>query len=558
MTKFSELGLSDSILKALPELGIDNPTHIQAQSIPLLTQQRHRDFLGLAQTGTGKTAAFGLPLIEAMDIANRSTQALVLAPTRELSQQIEQQLTAFSKYLNGLEIQVVYGGASIVPQMKALKRKPQIVIATPGRLLDLINRRAVDLSGVRHVVLDEADEMLNMGFRDDIDEILSNVKGQMSTWLFSATLAPELKKIVKKYMTDPLEIKVDSSNVVNKNIEHLFFTTTRADKTNVIKRIVELEVGIRGVIFCRTKRETQELSDQLQKEGIPVDAIHGDLSQAQRDAVMKRFKSHQLELLIATDVAARGIDVNDLTHVIHHSLPDELEYYTHRSGRTARAGKTGTSIVLINGREKRRLNDLEKQLKLTIKPYEFPQPADVERKLLTTWAENIKQVEVDSEKTSKHKAFISELWAELDREQLIEKLMSQKLQSLDISHDHQFELVENKRPLSNKKITRFYLNIGVIDGVTNKELADMVADTSGVPRKVIKEVHLEEKHSLVDVENEFADMVIPAFEGLFFDNRRIRIKVDNEKPRDKSRSKHRDRGDKRRGDKKRKGSRRRH
>ena len=223
MTKFSELGLSDSILKALPELGIDNPTHIQAQSIPLLTQQRHRDFLGLAQTGTGKTAAFGLPLIEAMDIANRSTQALVLAPTRELSQQIEQQLTAFSKYLNGLEIQVVYGGASIVPQMKALKRKPQIVIATPGRLLDLINRRAVDLSGVRHVVLDEADEMLNMGFRDDIDEILSNVKGQMSTWLFSATLAPELKKIVKKYMTDPLEIKVDSSNVVNKNIEHLFF-----------------------------------------------------------------------------------------------------------------------------------------------------------------------------------------------------------------------------------------------------------------------------------------------------------------------------------------------
>ena len=350
MPSFIQLGLSDEVLKVLSELGFENPTDIQKQAIPFLIQGNN-DFIGLAQTGTGKTAAFGLPLIERIDHTAKHTQALVLAPTRELGQQIAEQLNIYSKYLHKLNVLPVYGGAAITNQIKALKKPQHIIIATPGRLIDLIKRKAVKLDQLDYLILDEADEMLNMGFKEDIDKILSYTPEDKLTWLFSATMPDYIKKIVKKYMEDPIEVRINAEDLVNTNIEHEYVVVRQSDKTEALTRIIDINPDIRSVVFCRTKRDTQELSEKLLAKNYKADAIHGDLSQSQRDRVMKRFKSHNVQILCATDVAARGIDVSDLTHVIHYTLPDDSSYYTHRSGRTARAGKKGVSLALVNGRE---------------------------------------------------------------------------------------------------------------------------------------------------------------------------------------------------------------
>ena len=366
MKSFSELGLSKPLLQVLPELGFEKPSPIQEQSIPLLNE-KPQDFIGLAQTGTGKTAAFGLPLLDWINTDERTTQALILAPTRELGQQIAGQLEIFAKYLPNIQIQSVYGGASIVVQMKDIKRRtPQIVIATPGRLLDLMRRKVLDLSTIRFVVLDEADEMLNMGFKEDLDDILSYTGDAKNTWLFSATMPKEIRNIVKSYMSKPVEVKVSTGNQLNENIEHQYAVVKSSDKFEGLKRVLDVEEEFRGIIFCRTRIKTQQLADDLNKSGYQSEALHGDLSQAQRDRVMKRFKNHTLQVLVATDVAARGIDVNDLTHVIHYALPDDPSYYTHRSGRTARAGKKGISLSILTNRDMRKLDGLEKALKLKI------------------------------------------------------------------------------------------------------------------------------------------------------------------------------------------------
>lgn len=338
LTNFKQLGLSENLLKAINELGFNSPTDIQQQAIPKLIKD-DRDFIGLAQTGTGKTAAFGLPLLERIDPAMKATQALILAPTRELGQQIAEQLDIYSKYQEKLNVLAVYGGASITNQMRALKRTQHAIIATPGRLLDLIKRRAVNLESVRFLVLDEADEMLNMGFKEDLDLILSYTPEEKLTWLFSATMPKEIKKIVNKYMDNPTEVRINSKEQVNVDIEHQYALVKASDKAEALSRILDISPDMRGVVFCRTKNETQELAELLLRQNYKADSLHGDLSQAQRDRVMRRFKKHELHVLIATDVAARGIDVNDLTHVIHYTLPDDNSYYTHRSGRTARAGK---------------------------------------------------------------------------------------------------------------------------------------------------------------------------------------------------------------------------
>lgn len=437
MTNFKQLGISDNLLKAINDLGFDTPTEIQLQAIPKLIKG-NKDFIGLAQTGTGKTAAFGLPLLQRIDPAMKATQALILAPTRELGQQIAEQLDIYSKYQEKLSVLAVYGGASIVNQMKALKKTQHVIIATPGRLLDLIKRRVVKLESIRFLVLDEADEMLNMGFKEDLDLILSFTPQDKSTWLFSATMPKEIKKIVKKYMEDPIEISVNSQHEVNSDIEHQYALVKSSDRTEALTRILDITPDMRGIVFCRTKHETQDLAEKILKLNYKVDALHGDLTQAQRDRVMRRFKKHELQVLIATDVAARGIDVNDLTHVIHHSLPDDNSYYTHRSGRTARAGKKGISLAFVSGREKHRIGRLEKQLGIVFDRTFIPNTGEIAEIRIEEWCLNILTKETAGKVTKKLKKTANDIFAPLTKEDLIERLLVtelEKLKSSDSSRD---------------------------------------------------------------------------------------------------------------------------
>ncbi len=429
--KFKQLGLSKPILKVLEELEFTKPTEIQEQAIPLLLEG-HSDFIGLAQTGTGKTAAFGLPLLERIDPSNRSTQALVLAPTRELGQQIAEQLETFSKYMEKVNVLAVYGGAAISNQIRALKKPTQVIIATPGRLIDLIKRKAVFLDELEYLVMDEADEMLNMGFKKELDKILSYTPVEKLTWLFSATMPSEIKKIVKKYMEDPVEVKIDVKNKVNTNIEHQFAVLKRSDKLEALCRFIDIYPEMRAVVFCRTKRDTQELAESLLQINYKADAIHGDLSQKQRDRVMGRFKKNDLQLLIATDVAARGIDVNDLTHVFHFTVPDDESYYTHRSGRTARAGKKGISISFINGREGYKIRNFEKKLKINFQQVEIPDADKIASIRIEKWAENILMTNQSERLNAKLVKKVSKLFSSISKEELIENLLSIQLDQLNL------------------------------------------------------------------------------------------------------------------------------
>lgn len=430
LTTFADLGLSDSILQVLPELGINTPSEIQEKAIPILLK-REGDFIGLAQTGTGKTAAFGLPLLASIDINDRATQALVLAPTRELGQQIAEQLKAFAKYEKGLKVLPVYGGANIVPQINDLKRGVHVVIATPGRLLDLLKRKAVKLDQIKTFVLDEADEMLNMGFKEDIDSILSFASGEQVTWLFSATMSKDIRHIVKNFMTDPAEVSIDTLQVVNKNIAHQVARVKSSDKAEALKRFMDSEPNLRGIVFCRTKLDTQRLAEDLQRRGYAVDAIHGDLSQHQRDKVMGMFKDHRLEVLIATDVAARGIDVNDVTHVIHYAMPDDIEYYTHRSGRTARAGKKGVSISFANKGELKRIQFLERKLGISFEQVELPSVETVALTRMSAWATGMLTAEGIDKVKPDVKAKVHEVLADLSKEELVDILLAKEYSKFD-------------------------------------------------------------------------------------------------------------------------------
>lgn len=429
MIKFDQLGLSDNLLEAIRELGFETPTEIQEKAIPQLLTE-NRDFIGLAQTGTGKTAAFGLPLLERLDPAQKATQALILAPTRELGQQIADQLFKYSKYQERINVLAVYGGASIQNQMKALKKTQHVIIATPGRLIDLIKRKAIKLESIRYLVLDEADEMLNMGFKEDIDKILSYTPDYKNTWLFSATMPKEIRKIVKKYMENPAEVQVNSKNEVNTDIDHYYALVRHSDKTEALSRILDISPDMRGVVFCRTKRETQDLAEKLLKQDYKADALHGDLSQAQRDRVMRRFRKHELHVLIATDVAARGIDVDDLTHVIHHSLPDDNSYYTHRSGRTARAGKSGISLSFVSGKEKHRIHKLEKQLGIKFERIFIPNANDIAKVRIEDWCVKVHNTSTTGKVTKKMKSDASRIFADVSKDELIEKLLVLELDKL--------------------------------------------------------------------------------------------------------------------------------
>ncbi|MEL6695185.1 MAG: DEAD/DEAH box helicase [Bacteroidota bacterium] len=432
MVSFDHLGLSAPVLRAISELGFETPSEIQAQAIPQLIEG-DQDFIGLAQTGTGKTAAFGLPLLERIDPNAKHTQALILAPTRELGQQIAQQLGHFSKYLDRLNVLAVYGGANIMTQINALKRPQHVIIATPGRLIDLIKRKAVRLDRLEYLILDEADEMLTMGFKEEVDRILSYTPEERNIWLFSATMSADITRIVRTYMENPFEVKLNTRNEVNANISHQFAVVRRSDKLEALVRFLDVNPEMRGVVFCRTKRDTQNLAEDLLKKDYKADALHGDLSQHQRDRVMGRFKNHELQVLIATDVAARGIDVNDLTHVFHFSLPDDLSYYTHRSGRTARAGKKGTSIAFVNGREKYRVGHISKSLGISFEQVMIPSAEEIYDMRIKNWAEKIMTTNVKGKIEKPLWDKLNLFFANLSKEELLAKVVASEMGKLQVN-----------------------------------------------------------------------------------------------------------------------------
>ena len=421
--RFKELGIIKPVLEAITELGFETPTPIQEKVIPTLLSDSC-DIIALAQTGTGKTAAFGLPLISLIDFAGREPVALILAPTRELCMQITSDLKNYSKNIHGSNVVAVYGGASIRGQVDELRRGAQIVVATPGRMVDMINRRSINLEKIRYVVLDEADEMLNMGFKEDLDFILSSSSETKNTWLFSATMPNEVLAISKNYMKDPVEVTAGVKNLANENIEHTYYVTQEKERYNVLKRIADFYPDIFALVFCRTKIETQKVADKLIKDGYNADALHGDLSQAQRDHVMKRFRARTLQLLVATDVAARGIDVNDITHVIHYNLPDEIENYTHRSGRTARAGKTGISIAIINHRDLYKIKTLEKLTQKKFTRSDIPTGFQICEKQLFHLVQGLDNAKVNEDEIKEYLPNIMQQLEHLSKEEIIKRFVS--------------------------------------------------------------------------------------------------------------------------------------
>ncbi|MEQ8357972.1 MAG: DEAD/DEAH box helicase [Cytophagales bacterium] len=532
MNQFSTLGLSQAVCDVLDQLGFHNPMPIQKEAIPLLLSKNPTDFIGLAQTGTGKTAAFGLPLIDLIETGNSNVQALIMAPTRELGLQTAKQLVQFSNARKGLNVEVVYGGANIVAQIKALKKPTQIVVATPGRLLDLIKRKAINLEFVKYVILDEADEMLNMGFKEDIDLILDYTDKEKSIWLFSATMPSEIRRIVKKYMSDQLEVSVNSEEKSNKDIDHQFVVTTTANKIPALRRFLEMQPDMRGIMFCRTKRETQQIADQLTNLDYNVEALHGDLSQAQREAVMRRFKNRSMQLLIATDVAARGIDVNDLTHVIQHTLPDQLESYTHRSGRTGRAGKKGISLVFINPRENRKISDLEKKLNISFTKVEVPSKDSLVTERISHWAEVVANIRED-EKSNDLLNVVRHKFEDLSKEQLLKRLITTQLDHIGIQNEENDDLNESHRKqeksnTSNGDLDRYFINLGSIDGLTSGDLIHLISDISGINRKNLGDLEMKKNCSFFYVNKDAANGISTKFKGLEVEGRSIRVNRDDE------------------------------
>lgn len=538
MNPFSNLGIRHDIVNAITELGFENPTPIQEQSIPVLLSGSN-DFVGLAQTGTGKTAAFGLPLLELLDFEENYPQALILCPTRELCLQITSDLKNYSKNMRNVNVVAVYGGANISDQLRQIKRGVQIVVATPGRMLDIINRKAIDFTQVQYVVLDEADEMLNMGFQEDIDSILSTTPDDKKTWLFSATMPSEVRRIAKKYMTDPFELTMGTKNTGNANIEHEYYIVRARDKYAAFKRIVDFNPEIFGIVFCRTKIETQEIAEALIKDGYNADALHGDLSQQQRDKVMKRYRDRSLQLLIATDVAARGIDVNDVTHVINYSLPDEIENYTHRSGRTARAGKTGVSIAIINSKELGKIRHIERVIGKQFTKAEIPNGFDVCEKQLFALVHKVHNVEVNEDQIEQYIPRIMEEFKDLSKEEVIKRFASlefnrfleyySKAPDLNVSDERSFERGERPdrafRSSTSPGYTRLFMNLGSVDDFTRGDMLGFICNNTKISGKSVGKIDLKGVFTFFEVEDSAVNQVIEGFKSVDFQGRNVRIEL---------------------------------
>ncbi len=533
---FSKLGISDDVVNAVKELGFENPTPIQEQSIPVLLEGSN-DFVGLAQTGTGKTAAFGLPLLELIDFKSNKPQALILCPTRELCLQITNDIKNFSKNTPNAHVVAVYGGANIMQQLREIRNGVQIVVATPGRMLDIIGRKAIDFTNVKYVVLDEADEMLNMGFQEDINEILSTTPDDKKTWLFSATMPPEVRRIARNYMENPVELTMGTKNTGNVNIEHEYYIVRARDKYAALKRIVDFNPEIFAVVFCKTKLDTQDVAEHLIKDGYNADSLHGDLSQQQRDKVMQRFRDRNMQLLIATDVAARGIDVNNVTHVINYSLPDEIESYTHRSGRTGRAGKTGISICIVNSKEIGKIRQIERIIGKQFTKAELPTGFDVCEKQLFALVHKVHNVEVNTEQIDQYIPRIMDEFAELTKEDVIKRFASLEFNrfleyyknapDLNASADDRGDRGERgergARSFNNSDYTRLFINVGSVDDFTRGDLLGFVCNNGKISGKAVGKIDLKGVYSFIEVENATVDSLFNNFKGITFNGREVRI-----------------------------------
>ncbi len=554
MKTFEELGVAPSILRAISEMGYESPMPVQEEVIPYLLGDDN-EVIALAQTGTGKTAAFGLPILQRIDVNNVQPQAVVLCPTRELCLQIADDLNDYSKYIDGLKVLPVYGGSSIESQIKALRRGVHIVVATPGRLIDLINRKTVNLQYVRNVILDEADEMLNMGFSESIDEILSFIPENRNMLLFSATMPKEIASITKKYMRSPKEIVIGRKNEGTKNVKHVYYMVHAKDKYLVLKRIADYNPNIYGIIFCRTRKETQEIADQLIKDGYNADSLHGDLSQQQRDYVMNRFRVNNIQLLVATDVAARGLDVEELTHVINYGLPDDVESYTHRSGRTGRAGRTGTSIAIIHVKEKGKIRQIEKTLNRSFEEGQIPTGKQICEKQLFTLVDRVEKVKVNEDEISSLMPSIYRKLDWLDKEDIIKRVISLEFNRLidyyqdagEIETPQQREGGERGKKsgerergrrnvgggtsrTAEKGFTRLFINLGRMDGIRPPDIMEIVNDYIPGKKIEIGRIDLMKNFSFFEVRDADSRKVVNALKNIKAFGRKVAVEIAQETP----------------------------
>lgn len=540
MITFESLGLEEGILTSIQQLGFSQPTPIQEKAIPVLLQGT-KDFIGLAQTGTGKTAAFGLPLLHLIRKEDRFPQALVICPTRELCLQITNDLNAFKPKKAHISVTAVYGGTSIGEQIRELKRGTHIVVATPGRLIDLIERKAVDLEQIHYVVLDEADEMLNMGFKDDIEFILKNTPNRQSTWLFSATMPPEIRQVSKRYMDKPFEITIGKVNAGNANIDHQYYTTQHVNRYETLKRIIDFNPGIYGIIFTRTKADAQGVTEQLIREGYDIEALHGDLTQQQRDKVMGRFREKSIQLLIATDVAARGIDVSGITHVINYELPDDTEVYTHRSGRTGRAGKSGISLSLVTPKELYRLRQIEKLVNTRFHKMDIPTGKDVCRKQFFHFIDKMLQADISHGEYEAYLPVLREKFAEVEKEEILQRVAALEFDrflkyyensaDLNLRDDRRGERTERTASRDTKtrsfsgegNYQRLFVNLGTKDGFYKASFLQFILDMSDLKKDVLGRIDMKEMNSWVEVEAGAAKKMMKAIDGKNFRGRKIRM-----------------------------------
>ncbi|MGN6803791.1 MAG: DEAD/DEAH box helicase [Ginsengibacter sp.] len=546
MNEFEGLGLNEQLVKVVQDLGFTSPTPIQQKAIPVLLSGT-TDFVGLAQTGTGKTAAFGLPLLQLIDSHSRYPQALIVCPTRELCLQICNDLQQFKKFSQKIEVEPVYGGASIVMQIRALKKGVHIVVATPGRLIDMIERKAIDLEKVKYVVLDEADEMLNMGFREDIDFVLKNTNNRESTWLFSATMPPEVRAISNNFMHNPKEVTVGKKNMANVNIDHQYFITQAHSRFETLKRLVDFNPGMYGIIFTRTKADAQNIAEKLSKENYNVEALHGDLTQQQRDRVMQRFRNRELEILIATDVAARGIDVDGITHVINYELPDDMEVYTHRSGRTARAGKSGICISICHIREAYKIKQLEKMVNARFHRLDIPSGKDVCRKQFFYFIDRLKNTDISSGEYETYMADLEEKFADISKEEVLKRVAA-------LEFDHFLKYYENAEDLNVRKdfrerrnefandrsgnrernnyrrdsgYTKLFINLGTKDGFYKASFLQYLLDESNLKKEVLGRIDLREMNAWVEVDQSVAGKMMKSLDGKYYNGRQVRMNEAN-------------------------------
>lgn len=536
MHTFNELGLAEPIVKSVAEMGFETPTPIQSKVIPQLLAEI-TDLVALSQTGTGKTAAFGLPLMSILDFQSRQTQALILCPTRELCIQITRDLQTFAKYIPEARVVAIYGGAGIQGQIQELQKGAHIVVGTPGRMTDMIGRRKIKLSTVQYVVLDEADEMLNMGFKEDLDTILNETPEDKNTWLFSATMPDEVLRISRNYMEDPLEVTVGSKNSGNENIEHVYYPVRNHDKYAGLRRIADYHPDIYAIVFCRTKIETQQIADRLVKDGYSADALHGDLSQAQRDHVMKRFRNHMIKLLVATDVAARGIDINDVTHVINFNLPDELENYTHRSGRTARAGKKGISVALAGPQDMGKIRTIERIIKKKFARGNFPSVQEVRDKQLLSIIQGMQEMTVDEGQVSGMLPEIREQLESYSREELISRFIALELGRLpEIKPSGIDEAGKNAWDKDARHSgVKLYISLGKFDGLERAELSELISSMTGIAEADITISEVKNSFSFIKVAPDRVSEIIRGFKGQYFGKRPIRVEIRAEGAADTSR-----------------------